>query len=161
MIKDIKLVEYCGACSLPTDYCEYGGCKKESNSEELHKTVNTEKCTELSINGDDSVISESNTREDESKSSKKKTKQKQIIIKVESRARRKNVTVVTGLEHFSVQLNEAAKKFAKQFSCGASVVKGNNGKSDQIDVQGDFNITIAEFILKLYPHVGVGDISIQ
>ncbi|KAH7649894.1 hypothetical protein FG379_001738 [Cryptosporidium bovis] len=163
MIKEITLVEYCGTCSLPTDYCEYGDCEKESRNEDLSGKENPKKCSDESSKGNDSgVTNELNMNgNEESKNSKRRTKQKQIVIRVESRARRKNVTIVTGLEHFNVQLNEAAKRFAKQFSCGASVVKGNNGKSDQIDVQGDFDVMIAEFIIKLYPHIEIGDIYIQ
>ena len=62
---------------------------------------------------------------------------------------------------FDISLSEAAKKFAKHFSCGSSVVKGINGKADHIDVQGDFYTTIADFILKTYPQIEANNIIIQ
>lgn len=167
VIGEIHTVEYCKSCGLPIDYCEYGPCIQNKKTEHNE----TSETNELSSNIDSSLkidektrISEENTQKknDDSKViKKKKTKQNIITIKVESRARRKNVTVVSGLELFDIQLNEAAKKFAKQFSCGASVVKGSNGKPDHIDVQGDFDITIAEFILKTYPHVEASSIVLQ
>ncbi|KAL3126513.1 putative metal binding and RNA binding [Cryptosporidium hominis] len=166
VIKEIQTIEYCKSCGLPTDYCEYGQCTKNkilghnevSEANKLDSQLNT------SLKIDETQISQGNAQkkyEESNSARKKKTKQNVITIKVESRARRKNVTVVNGLELFDIQLNEAAKKFAKQFSCGASVVKGTSGKPDHIDVQGDFDITIAEFILKIYPNIEPSNIVIQ
>ncbi|OII73717.1 uncharacterized protein cubi_03515 [Cryptosporidium ubiquitum] len=166
VIKEIYTVEYCKSCGLPTDYCEYGQCIKNKTTE-YNETLETNKLdsqSNLSLKADETQITREGIQkkhEDLNLVKKRKNKQNIITIKVESRARRKNVTVVCGLELFDIQLNEAAKKFAKQFSCGASVVKGTNGKPDHIDVQGDFDITIAEFILKIYPNIEASNIVIQ
>jgi len=61
------------------------------------------------------------------------------------RNKRKYVTVVRGLENFGVKLGDASKAFAKKFSCGSSVVKGNTG-SDEIDVQGDVSDDLPDFL---------------
>ncbi|KAJ1614929.1 putative metal binding and RNA binding domain-containing protein [Cryptosporidium canis] len=164
-IGEINIVEYCKYCGLPVDYCEYGQCIQNKKTEHV-EALETDKLSsnlDTSLNIDEAQESEtSKKKNDESKGTrKKKTRQNIITIKVESRARRKSVTVVSGLEMFDIQLNEAAKRFAKQFSCGASVVKGSNGKPDHIDVQGDFDVTIAEFILKTYPHIDASSIILH
>ncbi|KAH8583579.1 translation initiation factor SUI1 family [Cryptosporidium sp. chipmunk genotype I] len=166
VIKEIHKVDYCKNCGLPTDYCEYAQCIKKRIEErnEVSKTNELDSQLNSSLKIDEAQISQEiaqKKHEELNSTKKKKTKQNIITIKVESRARRKNVTVVNGLELFDIHLNEAAKKFAKQFSCGASVVKGTGGKPDHIDVQGDFDVTIAEFILKIYPNVEASNIVIQ
>lgn len=165
VIGKIHTVEYCKSCGLPFDYCAYGLCIRNKKTEGNGTLEVNELSSNLdsSPNIEESRKSEGNAQKkhDSKVIKKKKTKQNIITIKVESRARRKNVTVISGLELFDIQLNEAAKKFAKQFSCGASVVKGSNGKPDHIDVQGDFDITIAEFIIKTYPHIEASSIVLQ
>ncbi|KAF7458426.1 Translation initiation factor SUI1 family protein [Cryptosporidium felis] len=165
ILKEAIITEYCNYCGLPLDYCEYAQCHVRTN-----KSCESTEIDHLSSNLDSKVgvtdpqVPPENSQkktEEYKVNKKKKTKQNSILIKVESRARRKSVTVVSGLELFNIQLNEAAKKFAKQFSCGASVVKGCNGKPDQIDVQGDFDMLIAEFILKIYPQIEANNIILQ
>lgn len=165
-IKEVRTIEYCKSCGLPTDYCEYGQCIKSKTKEfsEVLEANELNSQSNLSLKTSEDWSPRENAQkknEDSNSVRKKKSKQNLITIKVESRARRKNVTVVYGLELFDIQLNEAAKKFAKQFSCGASVVKGANGKPDHIDVQGDFDITVAEFILKTYPNIEASSIIVQ
>ncbi|KAL7068810.1 translation initiation factor SUI1 family protein [Cryptosporidium serpentis] len=175
-IKQAFVQIYCSKCGLPPDYCEYGPTPeiclelKKSNvnineTSDINKNVTDSLETERNqqINKQSKDICEPNQNETVNlKSYKiKKSKPKVVTIKVESRARRKSVTVVTGLELFDISLSEAAKKFAKHFSCGSSVVKGINGKVDHIDVQGDFYTTIADFILKTYPQIEANNIIIQ
>ncbi|OII77027.1 translation initiation factor SUI1 family protein [Cryptosporidium andersoni] len=173
-IKQAFVQVYCSKCGLPPDYCEYGPTPEICL--ELKKYVNETSDTNKNIT--DSLKTEGN-QEVHDKQSKdicepnqnetvnlksykvKKSKPKIVTVKVESRTRRKSVTVVTGLELFDISLSEAAKKFAKHFSCGSSVVKGINGKADHIDVQGDFYTTIADFILKTYPQIEANNIIIQ
>jgi len=56
------------------------------------------------------------------------------------------VTEVKGLEKFGVKLPDAAKSFAKKFSCGASVIKEAEG--NVIDVQGDFQEDLKDFLIE-------------
>ena len=41
------------------------------------------------------------------------------------------------MEHFEVDTQAAAKLFGKKFACGSARKKGENGKPDQIEIQGD------------------------
>jgi len=61
-----------------------------------------------------------------------------VTVEKLTRNKRKFTTVVTGLEHFGVKLKDAAKVFKKKFSCGCAVVKGDAGKPDTVEIQGDF-----------------------
>merc|ERR1711862_289681 len=69
---------------------------------------------------------------------KKRETSPRVQIKRFTRGGRKCVTSVCGLDTFGVKLDDAAKKFKKKFSCGASVVKGEATLPDTVDIQGDF-----------------------
>merc|ERR1719229_1416694 len=73
---------------------------------------------------------------------KKREASPHITIKKLSRGGRKCVTSVTGLESFGVKLEPMAKLFKKKFSCGASVVKGDAGQPDTVDIQGNFGVKL-------------------
>jgi len=77
----------------------------------------------------------------------KKKEKPTIHISRVQRNKRKYVTIIVGLEKFGVKLPEAAKLFAKKFSCGSSVVKSPGGE-DEIDVQGDFTDDIVDFVME-------------
>lgn len=49
-----------------------------------------------------------------------------------------------------MKLDDAAKKFKKKFACGCSVVKGDNGQPDTVDVQGDCEYDLVELIMAEY-----------
>merc|ERR1712137_1426475 len=78
---------------------------------------------------------------------KKREASPAVQIKKLSRGGRKCVTSVMGLEGFGAKNEAAAKKFKKKFSCGASVVKGDNGQPDTVDVQGDFEEEVVDLIV--------------
>lgn len=59
---------------------------------------------------------------------KVKEKEPKLTITVVKRQGRKKTTTVVGLEHYGVQLEDAAKKFKKKFACGSAVSRGNPGK---------------------------------
>ena len=75
-----------------------------------------------------STVSKRKNKEDEKKESP-------VTIKVSQRNKRKNVTIITGIENYGVNHKDAAKFFAKKFSSGASVVKK---PEVAIEIQGDF-----------------------
>merc|ERR1711879_353716 len=78
---------------------------------------------------------------------KKRESSPHVKIKKLTRSGRKCVTSVAGLEGFDVKLDNAAKLFKKKFSCGASVVKGDAGQPDTVDVQGDFEDEVVDLIV--------------
>nr|ACU15013.1 unknown [Glycine max] len=166
-------VLYCGVCSLPPEYCEFGSdfekCKpwsiqnvpdlypdllKEANEKEADKVADKLQSTGISGAGDGAAPSA--PKQEEVKrlpggKIKKKDKQEVVIEKV-VRNKRKCITTVKGLELFGVKLSDASKKLGKKFATGASVVKGPSEK-EQIDVQGDIAYDIVEFITDTWPDV--------
>ncbi|SBT48021.1 translation initiation factor SUI1, putative [Plasmodium ovale wallikeri] len=80
-----------------------------------------------------------------------------ITIQKTTRARKKVVTVVTGL-HAYVKLDKMAKIFSRFYACGSSVIKGANNNPDQIDIQVSVSRktiqhNIVEIIMKNCPEV--------
>nr|ACJ84239.1 unknown [Medicago truncatula] len=164
-------VLYCQVCSLPPEYCEFGGsdfekCKpwliqnvpdlypnllNEANEKEVGKVADKLQGTGISSAAASSAggAASSAAKPEEVKrlpggKVKKKDKQEVIIEKV-VRNKRKSITTVKGLELFGVKLSDASKKLGKKFATGASVVKGPTEK-EQIDVQGDISYDVVEFI---------------
>lgn len=68
-----------------------------------------------------------------------------MTIKRVERTKRKHVTVIHGLDQFSIDLKKAAKQFASKFATGASVTKNAAGE-DEIVVQGDVADEVMEMI---------------
>ncbi|XP_062090495.1 translation machinery-associated protein 22 [Humulus lupulus] len=167
-------VLYCGVCSLPAEYCEFGPdfekCKpwliqnapdlypdliKESNSNETDKITEKLQSTGISSGGGDGAASSASKPEEVKRLPGGKIKKKEkpeVVIEKVTRNKRKCITTVKGLELFGVKLSEASKKLGKKFATGASVVKGPTEK-EQIDVQGDIAYDIVEFITDTWPDV--------
>ncbi|KAI0734414.1 density-regulated protein DRP1 [Fomitopsis betulina] len=153
-------VLYCGVCTFPVEYCEFGShltkCKewlhethadlyeKYYSEEALHAKLGT-----LSLEAQQKL--EKDTAKKEAKAeakaeaAQKKKMASQITIKRIERNKRKFVTAVHGLEAFDVDLKKAAKFFAQKFATGASVTKNPQG-NDEIVVQGDVSGDIVEMI---------------
>uniref|UniRef100_A0A8C7LKY7 Density-regulated protein n=1 Tax=Oncorhynchus mykiss TaxID=8022 RepID=A0A8C7LKY7_ONCMY len=159
-----KKVQYCGVCSLPTEYCEYmpepSKCRQwlEKNfpgvfarmsvcpqSSSLRKDHGT-KILPLQLDpglpdgpppGGRGQIKQ-----------KKKTVPQKITIAKIPRAKKKYVTRVCGMNTFDIDLKEAQRFFAQKFSCGASVTA-----EDEIIIQGDFTDDIIDVIQEKWPEV--------
>ncbi|KOM39898.1 hypothetical protein LR48_Vigan04g009600 [Vigna angularis] len=167
-------VLYCGVCSLPPEYCEFGSdfekCKpwliqnapdlypnllKEANDKGADNVADKLQSTGISSGAGDGAASSAPKQEEVKRlpggKIKKKDKQEVVIEKV-VRNKRKCITTVKGLELFGVKLSDASKKLGKKFATGASVVKGPTEK-EQIDVQGDIAYDIVEFITDTWPDV--------
>ncbi|WVZ20300.1 hypothetical protein V8G54_007622 [Vigna mungo] len=138
-------VLYCGVCSLPPEYCEFGSdfekCKpwliqnvpdlypnllKEANDKGADKVADKLQSTGISSGAGDGAASSAPKQEEVKRlpggKIKKKDKQEVVIEKV-VRNKRKCITTVKGLELFGVKLSDASKKLGKKFATGASVVK--------------------------------------
>ncbi|KAG4990685.1 hypothetical protein AAZX31_09G061300 [Glycine max] len=164
-------VLYCGVCSLPPEYCEFGSdfekCKPwliqnvpdlypDLLKEEKEADKVADKLQSTGISGAGDGAASSAPKQEEVKrlpggKIKKKDKQEVVIEKV-VRNKRKCITTVKGLELFGVKLSDASKKLGKKFATGASVVKGPTEK-EQIDVQGDIAYDVVEFITDTWPDV--------
>ena len=151
------VVYYCGVCKLPAEFCEFGPnferCKKwiAKNCPELYPAL-AEEFAALALEPDEE------SKEPVVMPGKKKPANSnaggKVLITKERRGGNKIVTMISGLETFDVNIKDAAKFFGKKFACGCSKVKGEEGKPDFINIQGDFTyecIDLIEEKLKIDP----------
>uniref|UniRef100_A0A914ZWA2 Density-regulated protein n=1 Tax=Parascaris univalens TaxID=6257 RepID=A0A914ZWA2_PARUN len=157
---DIKyplIVQYCGECSMPLEYCEYSGiadrCRKW-----LEKNIPSE-LERLQIAGDEIPDAEkkhqkrggkgSKPMSEKAAASKKRTTlPAKVTLQRAPRGKNKSVTVIKGLATFDVDLKAAAKFFAGRFACGSSVTG-----VDEIVVQGDVKDDLFDIITEKWPHI--------
>ncbi|KAF9069253.1 translation initiation factor SUI1 [Rhodocollybia butyracea] len=153
-------VLYCGVCTFPVEYCEFGEhitrCKEwlqEKDIDVYNKYYSEEalqaKIGTLSLEAQTKL--EKDTAKKEAKAEAKadaalkKKLASQITIKRIERNKRKHVTAIHGLEAFGIDLKKAAKQFASKFATGASVTKNPQGQ-EEIVVQGDVSDEVLEMI---------------
>ncbi|TVY13752.1 Translation machinery-associated protein 22 [Lachnellula arida] len=157
-------VIYCGVCSLPPEYCEFGGTVKKCQ-EWLQKTnegMYDRLWSEDALAAATSTLSLDARKRAEKDAHKKALKAEaaelkqaqtlsssKVTIKRVERNKRKYVTAVSGLEAFGLENKKVAKDFGKKFATGASVTKVPSG-GEEIVVQGDVSEEIEEFILEKY-----------
>ncbi|MDI1491330.1 MAG: Translation machinery-associated protein 22 [Ramalina farinacea] len=154
-------VVYCGVCSLPPEYCEFGGtakkCKEwlEKKHPDMHEKLYSEEAIEASL----STLSLDARKRAEKDSAKKEAKaaaaeardaerkaEAMVYIKRVERNKRKYVTAVSGLEEHGHDLKKVAKDWGKKFATGSSVTKTASG-TDEIVVQGDNSDDIFDIVV--------------
>ncbi|KAL5414450.1 Translation machinery-associated protein 22 [Paraphaeosphaeria minitans] len=154
-------------CTLPPEYCEFGGTTKkcqewlENNQPALHKKLYSQEALEQNM----SSLSLEAQKRAEKDSQKKAAKaaaaeardaetraSSKILIKRIERNKRKYVTAVQGLEAFGLDIKKVAKDFGKKFATGSSVTKVPGG-GEEITVQGDLSEDIQEYIEENYKNV--------
>ncbi|GAB7364956.1 hypothetical protein MBLNU230_g5741t1 [Neophaeotheca triangularis] len=169
-----KQVIYCGICSLPPEYCEYGGTTQKCSTwlsethpslhEKLYTSSTTNALSELSVDAQkradkDAAKKASKAAAAEAKAAETRAQSKIIIKRVE-RNKRKYVTEVSGLEAFGLELKKVAKEFGKKFATGSSVTKNAAGTGEEITVQGDVQGEVEEWLLEHHPEVPEDNIEL-
>ncbi|KTW28089.1 hypothetical protein T552_01950 [Pneumocystis carinii B80] len=172
VVKKAKDVIYCGVCSFPPEYCEYGNFTDKCM--EWLKKNHTELYIRL-YSGDSLIIEKQNTISEEKekidendkiqtkekikglKKTKKNTVSKVLLRRLE-RNRKKYVISVQGLELYGIDVKKAAKLLGKKFATGSSVTK-NGCDVDELVIQGDYIDEIYAYILETYPEISEEDIE--
>ncbi|KAK5990946.1 Translation machinery-associated protein 22 [Cladobotryum mycophilum] len=160
-------VVYCGVCTLPPEFCEYGGtvrkCQEwlEKNQPEMYTTIWSAEALEaatasLSVEAQKRAAKDAQKKTAKAEAAEAKQANKLassvVTIKRIERNKKKFVTAVIGLEAFGLDLKKVAKDFGKKFATGSSVTKVPSG-GEEIVVQGDVSDEIEEFILEKYKDV--------
>eukprot|EP01059_Diplonema_ambulator_P028822 TRINITY_DN47794_c0_g1_i1.p1 TRINITY_DN47794_c0_g1~~TRINITY_DN47794_c0_g1_i1.p1 ORF type:complete len:185 (+),score=63.36 TRINITY_DN47794_c0_g1_i1:47-601(+) len=130
-------VSYCPECSYPAEYCEFSG-KLEACKPWLETQL-----VEASDLKEKGKVKKKSAGEELPGGKKKKASSQEVVVSVSKRGGRKHITNVKGMEMFGHKLDDIAKQFKKQLSCGAAVVQ-NPGQPDSIDIQGDVADTLLE-----------------
>jgi len=156
-ISKAEVVEYCPICGLPPEYCEFGEswdkCRPWvlEHYPELYPDLEAEPAVAAT------ELPPSEAVKGKAGGGGKKSKPiiQQVTIQRVSRAKKKTATVVAGLDLFGVKLDKASKLFSKNFACGSSVIKGIPGQADQIEIQGDIEDALGDFITSAFKEISL------
>ncbi|KAK2741792.1 Translation machinery-associated protein 22 [Myotisia sp. PD_48] len=159
-------IVYCGVCTLPPEYCEFGGTAKkceewlEKKHPELYGIIYSDEAiaanlSALSVSAreraaKDAARKEAKAAQLETRNQEKKAASKILIKRVE-RNKRKYVTVICGLEAFGLDNKKVAKGLGKKLATGSSVTKATGGATgEEITVQGDVSDDVLEWLIDTY-----------
>ncbi|KAL2216869.1 translation machinery-associated protein 22 [Thermoascus aurantiacus ATCC 26904] len=159
-----RRIVYCGVCSLPPEYCEFGGTVKKceewlkNNHPDMHERLYSEEALNASFSSlsveareraaKDAAKKEAKAALAETREAQRKAAAKVQIKRVE-RNKRKFVTVVSGLEVHGLDNKKVAKDLGKKFATGSSVTKSPTG-AEEITVQGDVSEEIHDWLVEVY-----------
>ncbi|EAS36953.3 translation machinery-associated protein 22 [Coccidioides immitis RS] len=157
-------IVYCGVCSLPPEYCEFGGTAKKceewlhENNPSMHQKLYSEETiaanlSTLSIQARERAAKDAAKKEAkaalvETRNQERKAAAKVQIKRVE-RNKRKHVTVIAGLEAHGLDNKKVAKELGKKFATGSSVTKNPAG-GEEITVQGDVCEDVLEWLVEVH-----------
>ncbi|KAI2454445.1 hypothetical protein LOY86_002223 [Ophidiomyces ophidiicola] len=143
-------IVYCGVCTLPPEYCEFGGTAKkceewiQTTHPDLHQKLYSEARQRAAK---DAAKKEAKAALVETRNQERKAAA-MIQIKRVERNKRKFVTVVAGVEaHCGLDLKKLAKELGKKFATGSSVTKNPAG-GEEITVQGDVSDDVLEWLVE-------------
>ncbi|KAH7163322.1 translation initiation factor SUI1 [Dactylonectria estremocensis] len=160
-------VLYCGVCTLPPEYCEYGGTVKKCQEwlqknepvkyDQIWSAEALEAATaSLSVEAQKRAAKDAQKKTAKAEAAEAKQNEKlaksMITIKRIERNKKKYVTAVIGLELFGLELKKVAKDLGKKFATGSSVTKLPSG-GEEIVVQGDVSDEIEEFLVEKYKEI--------
>lgn len=156
-------VVYCGVCTWPPEYCEFGPslqkCKDwlESNHPSLFNALYSDAALTSSLanltveqreKAEKDIARKATRAEKEEKKAAEKKSQAKIVIKRVERSKRKSTTVISGLGAFQEagDQKKLAKTFASRFSCGASVTR-SPADEEEITIQGDVSDDVKDYLV--------------
>ncbi|PGH11805.1 translation machinery-associated protein 22 [Polytolypa hystricis UAMH7299] len=165
---------YCGVCSLPPEYCEFGGRVKKCEEwlhkyhPEMHQKLYSDETlaanlSTLSVSARERAAKDAAKKEAkaalaETRESERKASSKVIIRRVE-RNKRKHVTVICGLEAHGLENKKVAKELGKKFATGSSVTKNASG-IEEITVQGDVCEDVVDWLAEVYKTIPEDNVEI-
>ena len=148
------LVQYCGNCSMPFEFCEYypdfDSCKKwlsEKLPEQFEKLGTGE--TEGEAGEADEKKRQKRGGKGMMKAKKKEAEvEKKIVLSKAPRGKKKAVTVVQGLRTFGIDLKVASKFFSSRFACSSSITG-----DDEVVIQGDVTDELFDVLPEKFPEI--------
>ncbi|KAL6241260.1 Translation machinery-associated protein 22 [Rhinocladiella similis] len=168
-------VVYCGVCSLPPEYCEFGGTVRKceewlhKNHPDMHQKLYSAEALSANLSAL-SVEAQKRAEKDAAKKTAKAAAAEQreaerkaeavVLIKRVERNKRKYVTVVSGLEDHGLELKKVAKELGKKFATGSSVTKTASG-GEEITVQGDVSDDLYDWLTEKYPEIPEDNIDMK
>ncbi|KAJ1333044.1 density-regulated protein [Microdochium nivale] len=169
-----RVITYCEVCTLPPEYCEYGGTVKkcqewlQTTHADLYSQIWSSEALEaatasLSLDAQKRAAKDAQKKTAQAAKAEQKHADKVansvVTIKRIERNKRKYVTTVAGLEAFNLDLKKVAKEFGKKFATGSSLTRAPGG-GEEIVVQGDVSPEIEEFLLEKYKEIPEDNIEL-
>lgn len=167
-------VLYCGVCTLPVEFCEFGKtlkkCKawlEESDVETYNKLYSNDAAVTSSLSSEREAKISSSLAKMQLKEERKQErelenlKNSKILIKRIPRTKHKHICAIANLEVLGneIDMKKLAKQFASKFATGASVSK-NAEKRDEVVIQGDVCNEVEEYLTNLMAEKGI-DVKIE
>lgn len=184
----MKDVLYCGICSLPFEYCEYHPsaikCQSwlQSNHPDLYlhyysdnnnntttnPTTSTTGTAGSTAGGADARSSSRGGKAQLKDDSKRLEREQQarlsakILLRKDTRNKRKSLTIITGLAALGLDLKKVAKRLANKFACGCSVQVNQTmaGFPEEVVLQGDYVDQLVLFLPQEYAEILPDNIEI-
>ncbi|PWY65019.1 eIF1-like protein [Aspergillus sclerotioniger CBS 115572] len=159
-----KHVLYCGVCTLPPEYCEFGGTAKKcedwlkDSHPDMYQQLYSEEALStnlatLSVSARERAAKDAAKKEAKAAAAEARDAERKAVSKVQikrvERNKRKHVTVVTGLDIYGLENKKVAKDLGKKFATGSSMTRSAGG-TEEITVQGDVSEEIKEWLLEAY-----------
>lgn len=172
---EAKTVIYCGVCTLPPEYCEFGlsfnRCKQwlKENYEDMFNTLYSDEAlanatSTLSLEKENKISQDLLKKQQREEARVERELQKKLSSKVTikriERNKRKHIISISGLEVFDIELKKLSKQLSSRFATGCSIVKNAEGHED-ILVQGDLSDEAKEFIEKLLVEKGLNEVKVE
>ncbi|KAG8631510.1 hypothetical protein KVT40_000650 [Elsinoe batatas] len=169
-----KQVTYCGVCTLPPEYCEFGGTTKKcedwlkSKDPSLHSKLYSadtiaSNLSALSVDAQKRAEKDAQKKAAKAEAAEAREAERladaKVIIKRVERNKRKYVTTVSGLEEHGLELKKVSKEMGKKFATGASVTKTASG-GEEITIQGDLSDDVFDWLLEAHPDVPEDNIEL-
>lgn len=150
-------VVYCGVCSMPPEFCEFGACYEqcrqwiESNCPDIINLATSVGNTNILDGTDSASVPAAKPRGSGAAAPKKLANlQTRILISRIQRQKKKFVTAVVGLDTIpDVKIKDIAKLFGKKFSSGASVGETATG-AKEVTIQGDVSFDVPPLLIQEY-----------
>ncbi|KAJ5602183.1 Translation machinery-associated protein 22 [Penicillium lagena] len=143
-------VVYCGVCTLPPEFCEFGGTAKKceewlkENQSDLWNRLYSEEALSANLStlkvsvqeraAKDAAKKEAKAAQNEARDAERKAASKIQIKRVERNKRK---------------IKKVAKELGKKFATGSSVTKSPSG-TEEITVQGDVSEDVKDWLLDVY-----------
>lgn len=169
------IVTYCGVCTFPPEYCEFGlsfkRCKEwlAENQPELFEKLYSDEAlanatSTLSVEKEEKIHKDLEKKQAKEEAKLEREMQKKLASKITikriERNKRKHIISISGLEIINIDIKKLAKTFALKFATGASVTK-NAEKKDEILVQGDVSDEARAYIEKLLEEQGLNEVKVE
>lgn len=144
-------VLYCPVCTFPAEMCEFSGMMEKCRpwlQEHASELANAEEKGRKRR-----ILTEKARLEAlvEGHFSRKHVVTRSVLVELDDRDRRRQLTIVTGMDLFGFNLKDLSREWRKRFSAGGGVREGEEKhEQSRIEIQGNVVSQLGELLLTKY-----------